>query len=203
VCCGFARPITTSLNCAPNKTMLEPTNQITTANGPHVRAEGSPKRPGSLSSHTSDPTLARNHSTVRDQACHNSLHTLSRLTPAHGLEQSATSRSLGQTRWRSICARFMVWNPLHQVEEVHIMEQEIHQGTAQALFPTQQILCSFQDLCLGSDSSPTNPMSSPNRPKWTTRRHSEPLGRTAPATTPGKRTYTVRGRRSSPSLSPS
>ena len=83
----------------------------------------------------------------------------SRLTPTHGVEQSATNRSLDQTRWRNICARFMVWNPLHQVGEVHTTEQGMHQGTAQALFLTRQTLYSFHDLYLGNDSNPMNLMS--------------------------------------------
>jgi len=47
--------------------MLEPTSRITTANGPRARVEGSPRRPGSLLSHTSALTPAKNHSTARDQ----------------------------------------------------------------------------------------------------------------------------------------
>lgn len=79
--------------------------------------------------------------------------------PIHGLEQSATSRSPGQTRWRSICARFMVWNPLHRAEGAHIMEQEMHRETAQTLFPTRLTLFSFRDLGMGNDSSLTSLMS--------------------------------------------
>jgi len=119
--------------------MSEPTSQITTASGPLARAEVSPKHPGLLSSRTSDPTPAKNHSTAHDQ--------------------SATSHSLGQTRWQNICARFTVWNLLHQVGEVRTMGQETRQETARALCPTRQTLCSFQDSSLGNDSSLTSLMS--------------------------------------------
>ena len=138
--------------------MSEPTSQITTASGPLARAEVSPKHPGLLSSRTSDPTPAKNHSTAHDQV-RPKRDTLFRSTPAHGAEQSATSHSLGQTRWQNICARFTVWNLLHQVGEVRTMGQETRQETARALCPTRQTLCSFQDSSLGNDSSLTSLMS--------------------------------------------
>src|SRR5882757_4758315 len=73
-----------------------------------------------------------------------------RSAPAHSIAQSATSRSLGQTRWRSICARFTVWNPLHQGEEVRTTGQEMRQETAQASFPARQTLSLYRDMYLGN-----------------------------------------------------
>jgi len=47
--------------------MSEPTSRITTANGPLARVEESHRLLGLLSSHIFGPTLAKSHSTARDQ----------------------------------------------------------------------------------------------------------------------------------------